>query len=63
MLEDASFARNGQSDLFASASANAEGETPHAAEPDALREALDAVTPDELTPREALELLYRLKRL
>jgi DNA mismatch repair protein MutS len=26
-----------------------------------LREALDALDPDELTPREALEALYRLK--
>jgi len=65
MLEDASLTRSGQSDLFASASAKAdvEGDDAHAAEPDALREALDAVSPDELTPREALELLYRLKRL
>ena len=30
---------------------------------DALREALDAVKPDELSPREALEALYRLKTL
>ena len=30
---------------------------------DALREALLAINPDELTPREALELLYRLKKL
>ena len=29
--------------------------------PDALREALDALTPDEMSPREALEALYRLK--
>jgi len=28
---------------------------------DELREALAAVNPDELTPREALETLYRLK--
>jgi DNA mismatch repair protein MutS len=31
--------------------------------PDALREHLAAVEPDSLTPREALEILYRLKRL
>ncbi|QNN68459.1 DNA mismatch repair protein MutS [Sphingomonas lutea] len=31
--------------------------------PDALAEALDAIDPDSLTPREALEALYRLKRL
>jgi DNA mismatch repair protein MutS len=30
---------------------------------DALRETLQGVNPDELTPREALELLYRLKKL
>jgi DNA mismatch repair protein MutS len=28
---------------------------------DRLREVLDALDPDELTPREALEALYRLK--
>ena len=36
-------------------------ETPAA--PDALHEAIDDLDCDELTPREALELLYRLKRL
>ena len=30
---------------------------------DALRERLDDVRPDELTPRAALDLLYELKRL
>jgi len=30
---------------------------------DPLREAMGGVNPDELTPREALELLYRLKKL
>jgi DNA mismatch repair protein MutS len=33
------------------------------AAPDSLREALDAVNPDEMTPREALDALYRLKGL
>ena len=33
------------------------------AEPDPLRDALAGINPDELTPREALELLYRLKKL
>jgi len=33
------------------------------AAPDALREALDAVNPDEMTPRQASEALYRLKEL
>ena len=32
-------------------------------EPDRLREALQAIDPDELTPRAALEALYRLKGL
>ena len=59
MLEDASLARGGQPDLFAAGKAEPEARE----EPDALREALAAVSPDELSPREALELLYRLKRL
>jgi DNA mismatch repair protein MutS len=62
MLEDASLTRGGQSDLFAATRAQA-GEQKEVAEPDELRDALDAVNPDELSPREALELLYRLKRL
>ena len=59
MLEDASLARAGQSDLFVSAQAQPELEPPV----DALRRSLDQVNPDELSPREALELLYRLKKL
>ena len=31
--------------------------------PDPLATALDAIDPDSLTPREALEELYKLKRL
>jgi DNA mismatch repair protein MutS len=58
MLEDASVARGGQDDLFT----GAKEEAP-APEADALREALQKVNPDELSPREALELLYRLKKL
>jgi DNA mismatch repair protein MutS len=38
-------------------------EAPPAAKPDALGEALAAINPDELTPKEALEALYRLKGL
>ncbi|MFM9983477.1 MAG: MutS-related protein, partial [Burkholderiales bacterium] len=59
MLEDASLARGGQSDLFVAAQA------PPEAEPavDPLREAFDQVNPDDLSPRDALELLYRLKNL
>ena len=59
MLEDASLARGGQTDLFVSGQAQPESE-PAA---DALREAFDQMNPDELTPREALEMLYRLKKL
>ncbi|HYS76053.1 MAG TPA: DNA mismatch repair protein MutS [Burkholderiales bacterium] len=59
MLEEASLTRGGQSDLFAAG--KSEPEPP--AEPDALRDALAAANPDELSPREALELLYRLKRM
>src|SRR2546427_3390974 len=59
MLEEASLSRGGQSDLFAAGKSEAEAP----AEPDALRDALSAANPDELSPREALELLYRLKRL
>ena len=59
MLEDASLARGGQSDLFVAAQA------PPDPEPavDALREAIDQVNPDELSPRDALEMLYKLKKL
>jgi len=57
-LEEASLAHGDQADLFL-------GQEPPAGEPasDALREALGQANPDELSPREALELLYRLKRL
>lgn len=34
-----------------------------ASEPDKLREELGALDPDEMTPREALDALYKLKRL
>jgi DNA mismatch repair protein MutS len=46
-----------QPDLFAAAT-----QAP-AADADALRDALAAVEPDTLSPREALEALYRLKKL
>ncbi len=62
MLEDASLASHGvsgQNDLFVTTQARPEPEP--AADP--LREALDQVNPDELSPREALEQLYRLKKL
>jgi DNA mismatch repair protein MutS len=57
-LEDASRVGGGQADLFARP---APAEPEPAADP--LREALAQVNPDELSPREALELLYRLKKL
>jgi DNA mismatch repair protein MutS len=47
-----------QPDLFASP---AEGEAPPAG--DALRDAVDAIKPDELSPKEALAALYRLKEI
>jgi DNA mismatch repair protein MutS len=57
-LEEASRAGGAQADLFARAA-------PSDPEPatDALRDALAQINPDELSPREALELLYRLKKL
>jgi DNA mismatch repair protein MutS len=36
---------------------------PKAAKTDVLREALAAVNPDEMTPREAMDALYRLKQM
>jgi len=58
-LEQAAIERGGQSDLFAGARPAA---TPEPAT-DPLREAVLELRPDELSPREALELLYRLKSL
>ncbi len=58
-LEDQSRATGGQSDLFSGAPAAPEPEPAQ----DLLREALGQVNPDDLSPREALELLYRLKKL
>jgi len=59
-FEQVSLERGGQADLFA-APAPAAPEPEPAVDP--LREALGQVNPDELSPREALELLYRLKNL
>jgi len=58
LLEESSLARGNQDDLF---SRRDQVEPEPAVDP--LREELLKVNPDELTPREALELLYRLKRL
>jgi DNA mismatch repair protein MutS len=58
LLEESSLARGNQEDLFKSAP---QQEPEPALDP--LREEMQKVTPDELTPREALEFLYRLKKL
>jgi DNA mismatch repair protein MutS len=58
LLEETSVSRSHQEDLFLQTKI-AEEEP----EADLLREALQEANPDELTPREALELLYRLKKL
>src|SRR5688572_5858806 len=58
LLEDASISRGATSDLFSS---TREAEKEPAADP--VRDELLKINPDELTPREALELLYRLKKL
>jgi len=58
LLEESAITRGNQADLFAAT------KTPEP-EPavDPLRDELQNVNPDELSPREALELLYRLKKL
>jgi DNA mismatch repair protein MutS len=58
LLEESSVARGNQDDLFAKTQKK---EPEPAADP--LREEMAKVSPDELSPREALELLYRLKKL
>ena len=58
LLEQQSLQQGGQDDLFLNPA-------PVEAEPaaDPLREAMQQLNPDDLTPREALDLLYRLKKL
>jgi DNA mismatch repair protein MutS len=58
LLEEAAVSRGNQDDLFTKGKAQEE-EPPV----DALRDELAKHNPDELSPREALELLYRLKKL
>jgi DNA mismatch repair protein MutS len=58
LLEESAITRGNTADLFA---ATKTPEPEPAADP--LRDELAKVNPDELTPREALELLYRLKKL
>ncbi|HEX6142213.1 MAG TPA: DNA mismatch repair protein MutS, partial [Geminicoccaceae bacterium] len=48
--------------LFSAASTRGRAEPP-ARSPPPLEEALGGIRPDDLTPREALELIYRLRRL
>ena len=59
-LEDQSAGRGGQADLFAP---GAGGGSEPGENVDPLRDTLGQVIPDELSPRDALELLYRLKKL
>jgi DNA mismatch repair protein MutS len=58
LLEESSVTRGNQDDLFA----QVKGAAPEP-EADSIRTELQKINPDELTPREALELLYRLKKL
>ena len=58
MLQEQSLRQGGQDDLFLKST---EQEKEPQADP--LREALQGTNPDDLSPREALELLYRLKKL
>ncbi len=58
LLEDSSLVRGNQEDLF---SRKTQSEPEPAVDP--VREELQKINPDELSPREALELLYRLKKL
>jgi DNA mismatch repair protein MutS len=58
LLEESAITRGNTADLFAATKAP---EPEPAADP--LRDELARVNPDELSPREALELLYRLKKL
>jgi DNA mismatch repair protein MutS len=58
LLEESSITRGSQADLFTKTiEMESEPET------DPLREEMAKLNPDELSPREALELLYRLKKL
>ena len=56
-LEQQSLNRDGQSDLFAAAAPEP------AAEPHPALDLLATIRPDELSPKEALEILYKLKQL
>ena len=63
-LEKARHGRPAELPLFAQlAPAVHDAATEPAPPPDALRDALEEVDPDRLTPRDAVEILYRLKAL
>ena len=63
-LESQALDATPQRDLFALPCVEPEDEPPAAADnASELLEALAAIDPDSLTPREALEQLYKLKRL
>ena len=58
-LEDSALAQGNQNDLFVQGRPAPEPEPAF----DPLRESLSQLNPDELSPREALDLLYKLKKL
>ena len=60
-LEEQSLTRGGQTDLFAGPGSGTAPEPE--AEPHPALDLLAAIKPDELSPKEALELLYKLKSL
>ncbi|MET0963179.1 MAG: DNA mismatch repair protein MutS [Noviherbaspirillum sp.] len=63
-LEAHSVQSSSQFDLFAAPMrAEPEETVPAGQEPDQLAQALDEIEPDTMTPREALDALYRLKAL
>ena len=58
-LEESQLNSGGQNDLFAAPASPVEAEP----KSDALHDAMQQVNPDDLSPREALDLIYRLKHL
>jgi len=62
-LEANSMQATPQFDLFAGGGSAAIESTPKAPLPSAVDEAIAAINPDALSPREALDALYRLKEL
>lgn len=62
-LEAQAVRENGQFDLFAGNNDSINDATETPATPSAALQALETIDPDQLTPREALNALYRLKQL